>query len=54
MTTNATVRQKTTDYAMFLSTIVKNVSLTHKYKNFDMGYSDLPLDKSKKSILKLL
>jgi len=47
MTTNATVRQMTTDYAMLLSGLIKNVTLTHQYKNFDMLYTDLPIDKSK-------
>ncbi len=46
MTTNATVRQMTTDYAMLLSGLIKNVTLTHQYKNFDMLYTDLPIDKS--------
>jgi len=36
----------TTNYAMFLSSIVQNVTITHKYKNFDMAYTYLPLDKS--------
>jgi hypothetical protein len=47
MTTNATVRQMTTDYAMLLSGLIKNVTITHQYKNFDMLYTDLPIDKSK-------
>jgi hypothetical protein len=45
MTTNATLRKYTTDYAEMLSGLVKNVSLTHKFKNFDMIYFDFPFDK---------
>lgn len=44
MTTNATLRKYTTDYAEMLSGLVKNVSLTHKYNNFDMHYFDFPFD----------
>ena len=47
MTTNSSVREMTTDYAMLLSGLIKNVTLTHQYKNFDMLYTDLPIDKSK-------
>lgn len=46
----ATVRQMTTDYAMMLSDIVKNVTITKKYKNFDMFYVDFPLEQSKNMI----
>ena len=31
---------------MMLSKIVKNVTETHTFKNFDMLYMDLPIDKS--------
>ena len=37
----------TTDYAMMLSDLVKNVTITKKYKNFDMFYVDFPLEQSK-------
>ena len=36
---------------MMLSTIVRNVTETYKFKNFDMLYLDLPIDKSKKKKL---
>ena len=31
------------DYAVELSNIVKNVTLTYKFKNFDMAFSDFPI-----------
>ena len=42
------MRQLTTDYAMMLSKIIQNITLTTSYKNFDMGYTDVPFDRSKK------
>ena len=53
MTKNDTVRKMTTDYAMLLSELIKNVTITHQYKNFDMLYTDLPIDKSKSLKTKL-
>ncbi len=44
MTTNSSLRDRTTQYAMMLSGIVKNVSSTYKFKNFDMLYVDFPVD----------
>lgn len=44
LTTNATVRDMTTAYAVQLSEVVKNVTLTHKFNNFDMFYIDFPFD----------
>ncbi|CAF0849295.1 unnamed protein product [Brachionus calyciflorus] len=43
MIKNATLRQLTTDYAMMLSGLVKNITLTKSYKNFDMAYTDVPI-----------
>ena len=43
MTTNETLRDMTTNYAQMLSGLVKNVTLTQKFKNFDMAYTDFPI-----------
>lgn len=43
MTTNDTVRANTTAYAAFLSGIVKNITETQKFNNFDMLYQDFPI-----------
>ena len=43
MTSNETVRTLTERYAEMLSGLVKNVTETHKFKNFDMAYIDFPL-----------
>ncbi|RNA11317.1 acyloxyacyl hydrolase [Brachionus plicatilis] len=44
MTTNDTLRKLTTDYAMMLSKIAKNISETKKFNNFDLAYTDVPFD----------
>ncbi len=38
-----TLRDFTTNYALMLSGIVKNITQTQKFKNFDMGYTDFPI-----------
>ena len=48
LTTNDTVRSLTTEYATMLSQLVKNVTETYKFNNFDMAYIDFPLDLSTK------
>ncbi len=47
MTSNATLSRLTTDYASMLSGIVKNISQTYKFNNFDTAYIDLPTENSK-------
>lgn len=44
LTTNATVRNLTTLYAVQLSEVIKNVTQTYRFKNFDMHYLDFPFD----------
>jgi acyloxyacyl hydrolase len=44
MSTNDTVRSITESYAEMLSDLVKNITRTYKFKNFDMVYIDLPLE----------
>lgn len=44
MTSNETVRSLTEKYAEMLSGLVENVTLTYKFKNFDMVYIDFPLE----------
>ena len=44
MNTNDTIRALTERYAEMLSAIVRNVTVTQKFKNFDMAYVDFPLD----------
>lgn len=41
-----TLRKLTTDYAMMLSSIAKNITQTTKYKSFDLAYVDVPFDES--------
>ncbi|CAF0849277.1 unnamed protein product [Brachionus calyciflorus] len=43
MTTNDTLRKMTTDYAVMLSDIVKDIALNYNYKHFDMLYTDVPI-----------
>ena len=43
MTTNATERAATERYAEMLSGLVRNVTQSYKFKNFDMAYVDFPL-----------
>jgi acyloxyacyl hydrolase len=45
LTTNATQRNLTVQYAHELSLIIKNISQSFKFKNFDMAYMDFPFDK---------
>jgi acyloxyacyl hydrolase len=45
MTTNDTVRFLTEQYAEMLSGLVKNVTETYTFKNFDMVYADFPFAK---------
>lgn len=47
----ATLSKLTTEYAMMLSGIVKNISETFKFNNFDMAYIDLPVTQSKSNII---
>lgn len=44
LTTNATQRELTVKYAAELSLIIKNISQSFKFKNFDMAYMDFPFD----------
>ena len=44
MTLNETIRTITERYAEMLSALLKNVTLTKKFKHFDMVYIDLPLE----------
>jgi acyloxyacyl hydrolase len=44
LTINDTERQITTETAVLLSEVIKNVTLTNKFKNFDMEYIDFPSD----------
>lgn len=43
LTTNDTLRTLTQRYSEMLSGLVKNVTETHKFQNFDMAYVDFPL-----------
>ena len=38
-----TMRDSTTNYAMMLSAIVKNVTESYSFKNFDTFYTDYPI-----------
>jgi acyloxyacyl hydrolase len=44
LTPNDTERAFTERYAEMLSGLVRNVTLTFKFKNFDMAYVDFPLE----------
>ena len=45
------MRQLTTEYAMMLSGIVKNVTESFTFSNFDMLYIDYPIGISEKTLL---
>ena len=45
-----TVRQLTTEYAMMLSGIVKNVTESFTFTNFDMLYIDYPIGISNRKL----
>lgn len=47
MSTNETLRALTTQYAQMLSGLVKNISESLTFKNFDMDYIDFPLTQGK-------
>eukprot|EP00010_Vexillifera_abyssalis_P007456 CAMPEP_0201545802 /NCGR_PEP_ID=MMETSP0173_2-20130828/2227_1 /ASSEMBLY_ACC=CAM_ASM_000268 /TAXON_ID=218659 /ORGANISM="Vexillifera sp., Strain DIVA3 564/2" /LENGTH=552 /DNA_ID=CAMNT_0047954307 /DNA_START=24 /DNA_END=1678 /DNA_ORIENTATION=- len=42
MTPNATVRREATQHAFMLNDILKNITHTRSYNNFDMAYYDFP------------
>jgi acyloxyacyl hydrolase len=49
MNTNATLRDLTTQHAQLLSSILKNISTTAVYKNFDVFYLDNPFNAGKRA-----
>lgn len=44
LTTNDTERAMTSAYAVVLSEVIRNVSMSYTFKNFDMDYLDFPFD----------
>ncbi len=43
MNSNATLRDLTTQHAVLLSSVLQNITLTYKFKNFDVNYLPNPL-----------